>query len=109
MPTALAQINESIFVEGKLQTIGVDYIIDDTRYVIFDVAPPVGVNNLMIVICTHQASNSDIIHAAGTIVYDAGGTNQLPTGAYSWQPARQGMLSIDNDQSRWLLTNAPQR
>jgi hypothetical protein len=109
MPTPLVQPGEAVFVDGRLQTNGIDYTIDSLRNVVFDQPPPVGVNNVMIVICTHQATNQDLVHMAGTTVYDAGGLNQLPSGSYGWYPAPHGMLSLDNEQTRWLLAHAQPR
>ena len=105
-------IAETVWVDGLLQRLDVDYVFEDNppsqdpgRYVRFiNQAPAWGSRNVKIVSFNSDGSLTNISHAVGSAVIDAGETVSLPDG-YSWEPAARGLQYSMSNQAAFLLTH----
>ena len=96
------QAGVAVFVDGALKILGKDYHYTITGIDLV-VAPPAGVNNVVVVITPRVGLPTDNVHVIGDTVIDAGGANQFPTGTYQWQPSVYGMLGTNTAQARFLV------
>ena len=106
--SATQAISTTVWIDERIMVNGSDYVFDDApggRYVRFSTAPNVGYKNVKIVALNVDSTQTNLSHAVGSTVIDAGNTVRMPWG-YNWEPSPLGMQYNDSTQGRFMLDHS---
>ena len=108
--SAAPAISTTIFVDGVIQVETIDYSfgppnLEQPTYVIFNNPPDNGVKNIQITSLTNISYTTQLSHASGSTVIDAGIQVQIP-GGYSWVSTPNGLQYSNSELGIFLLEHS---